>query len=321
MEDNQSNESNDIQLEPTTMNTSVVDMKEQNQHEVTGDNGVKLVNIPPFLNEDPELWFAQIEGYFHINGVTSDLSRFFTVTTSLDVETLRRVSDLVKKPPEDDKYETLKREIIQQLHSLKRHQLILLLIGMDGSNKRPSELLQMMKVLTASHMLDFELQYYWLRKLPKNIQRILKTCNMDDVNKLAKLADSIIDNIPKLQNVDSKTTNSQNDSSEESGLNARITALEESGLDARITALEESGLDARMTALEESLQQVETRLTGLNIEIYNRSSSRQRKRQRSSSKEQVVSQPVIQNFCYYHLKFGALANNCIQPCNFAESQQ
>ncbi|XP_037950872.1 uncharacterized protein LOC119681682 [Teleopsis dalmanni] len=321
MEDNQSNESNDIQLEPTTMNSSMVDMKEQNQHEVTGDNGVKLVNIPPFLNEDPELWFAQIEGYFHINGVTSDLSRFFTVTTSLDVETLRRVSDLVKKPPEDDKYETLKREIIQQLHSLKRHQLILLLIGMDGSNKRPSELLQMMKVLTASHMLDFELQYYWLRKLPKNIQRILKTCNMDDVNKLAKLADSIIDNIPKLQNVDSKTTNTQDDSSVESGLNARITALEESGLDARITALEESGLDARMTALEESLQQVETRLTGLNIEIYNRSSSRQRKRQRSSSKEQVVSQPVIQNFCYYHLKFGALANNCIQPCNFAESQQ
>ena len=103
-------------------------------------DAVTMIKLPQFYSNDPELWFTQIDKLLHVNRITSDLSKYYTVITSLDPETLHQIADVPKNPPEKDKYEKLKRELIARFGENKERQLLKLVTGIDLSNKRPSQL-------------------------------------------------------------------------------------------------------------------------------------------------------------------------------------
>ncbi|XP_037959352.1 uncharacterized protein LOC119688758 [Teleopsis dalmanni] len=256
-------------------------------------DAVKLTNLPSFLQTDPELWFTQVDGLLHINRITSDLSKFYTVITALDGETLRQVSDIAKNPPATGKYETLKNELISRFGESRQKQLIKLLTDLDVSNKRPTQLLREMRDLAASNMFEDALSALWLQRLPSNIRCILSACSSKDVNQMAELTDRITDNMPTPHYVMATA----------SAINRRSNT-------------EESTLEARVTALEISLQQVVSKLSEIAIELRRPANSQGRSRARSSSRTQFKSQREDRKVCYYHIKFGTAATKCLKPCEF-----
>lgn len=70
------------------------------------------MELPPFYQADPRLWFAQVDLVFANFNITSDTTRFRYVATQLSGETLRSVSDLVLNLPTENKYESIKRRVI-----------------------------------------------------------------------------------------------------------------------------------------------------------------------------------------------------------------
>ncbi|XP_039309591.1 uncharacterized protein LOC120358675 [Solenopsis invicta] len=78
-------------------------------HDVNGISAHALTNlkIPPFWKDDPALWFAQIEMAFEISRISSDKTKFNYTVLNLDQSVMPFVSDIVRKPPEERKYETL----------------------------------------------------------------------------------------------------------------------------------------------------------------------------------------------------------------------
>lgn len=83
----------------------------------SSNRGVSLISsrhveLPPFYQADPRLWFAQVDLVFANFNITSDTTRFRYVATQLSGETLRSVSDLVLNLPTENKYESIKRRVI-----------------------------------------------------------------------------------------------------------------------------------------------------------------------------------------------------------------
>jgi hypothetical protein len=56
------------------------------------------VRVPPFWPEEPEIWFAQIEGQFAISGITSDATKFNYIISQLDNKYSREVKDIIINP-------------------------------------------------------------------------------------------------------------------------------------------------------------------------------------------------------------------------------
>lgn len=74
----------------------------------------ELVGLPVYINDDPRIWFSKLESLFSLNSVTSDDYKFNTVVASLDSNVLRKVREAVTNPPATEKYENLKKMLLEK---------------------------------------------------------------------------------------------------------------------------------------------------------------------------------------------------------------
>ena len=70
------------------------------------------LKLPTFWTTQPEVWFAQVEAQFALNGITTDKTKYFYVLASLDQEMATRLLDLISSSAYDSKYVTLKDWLI-----------------------------------------------------------------------------------------------------------------------------------------------------------------------------------------------------------------
>lgn len=70
----------------------------------------KKIKVPSFSPEDPELWFALLEGQFESQGITDDNIKFTNVTNNLDPQYAKSVKDIIINPPSMNRYEKIKTE-------------------------------------------------------------------------------------------------------------------------------------------------------------------------------------------------------------------
>lgn len=101
----------------------------------------KVFKPPPFWKKDPELWFAQLESLFYRSNVSSDTAKFHCIVSSIESEILSTVGDLVKKPPDTDKYLTIKKRLVTHFEDTKQQRLRKFLSDLELGNKKPSFLL------------------------------------------------------------------------------------------------------------------------------------------------------------------------------------
>lgn len=152
------------------------------------------IKIPPFWKADPDLWFLQIEAQFTSCGIRADLSKYNQIVGKLDTDTLTAVSDIVKNPPVNNKYETLKNRLTHQFADSDRKKLKTLFNDLSLVDEKPSDLLRKMKDKSCNKVGNDLLLELWTNRLPQQIQAIL-SCSTEPLEQQVLMADKIYETI------------------------------------------------------------------------------------------------------------------------------
>lgn len=150
--------------------------------------------VPPFWPEEPEIWFAQIEGQFAISKITLDATKFNYVIGQLDQQFSREVKDIIINPPATDKYEKLKTELIKRLSASHEKKVKQLLMHEELGDRKPSQFLRHLQSLAGPKVPDDFLKTIWTSRLPRSIQTVLAGKSAtESLEDLADLADRVHD--------------------------------------------------------------------------------------------------------------------------------
>lgn len=152
-------------------------------------NAVKI-RVPPFWKNDPQLWFLQLEAQFTLCNIVSDLTKFNTVVGNVEAHFLDPVKDLIRNPPANNRYETIKTRLTTKFEESDSTKIRTLLNELTLGDLKPSDLLHKMQDLSCGKVGDDLLQILWLQRLPSNIQAVL-ACSTDPLQTLATMADKI----------------------------------------------------------------------------------------------------------------------------------
>ncbi|XP_028037813.1 uncharacterized protein LOC114248686 [Bombyx mandarina] len=242
------------------------------------------VRVPPFWPEEPEIWFAQVEGQFAISGITSDTTKFNYVIGQLDHQFSKEVKDIIISPPATDKYEKLKLELIKRLSASHDKKVKQLLMHEELGERRPSQFLRHLQSLAGPTVPEEFVKTIWTSRLPRNIQTVIAAQPTSSLEVLADLADKIQDIATPAPQV----------------------------------AAAQAGPGSTMDAMAREIAELRKQLQNLSSQLNSqdrRSRSTQR-RDRSRSMTRSVSNYRRFPECYYHFKFGSNARNCIKPCDF-----
>lgn len=243
------------------------------------------VRIPPFWPEEPEIWFAQVEGQFAINKITSDLTKFNYIIGQLEHQYAKEVKDIIVSPPADNKYDKLKAELIKRLTASKEKKLKQLLMHEELGDRKPSCFLRHLQSLAGPNISDEFLKTIWTSRLPHGMQTVLagqsSTAALEDLADLADRVNDLATATPSVSSV---------------GQSSPSSII--------------SDLTREVAELRRQLQKLTTQQSGRSKFRTARSRNRSSSRQRSQSNYRKF--PV----CWYHSKFGEKASKCVQPCDY-----
>lgn len=238
---------------------------------------VSAVVIPPYISEDPALWFHMLESTFELatpKAITESKTKYNHVVAHLPPPIATMVRDVIISPDGSDPFKNLKEEIIKRCGETKSQEIRRLLAGEQLGDRKPSELLRVMQRRAENHNVsDTLLLELFLQQLPSNAQFILASVQDITPVKAAEIADKILDiQPPQVSAV--YATNSHADSE----------------------------LMKELKLLREE------------VAFLRRSRSHSRSRSRSNFRQK---NPVFnKDFCWYHQKFNSKAKKCIPPCTF-----
>ncbi|XP_036327177.1 uncharacterized protein LOC118739777 [Rhagoletis pomonella] len=259
------------------------------------------IHLPKFTRANPHLWFAQVERSFRLHGINEDVDKFDLVTVQLEEEVLLAVEDLVARPPASEKYEVLKKRLLEKFAESPESKLRRLLQGGGTAGLKPSEVLAHMRRLAPDPSSESIILTLFLSELPQSIRPLLTVWEETDLHKLAKIADKM------LEAIGTNTT-------------FAVASTPPKVPDEAVNAVAPAGASKNindsvrlLTQKVDSLQNDIKRLQSVN-----RSQNRPRSRTRSQSPG--PGQPSRQTdghrdrLCYYHQKFGDAARKCRPPC-------
>lgn len=240
------------------------------------------LRLPQFWNENPSLYFSQVEANFQLSGITQESTKYCSLIASLDQQTMLSIADLVRKPDVEKPYTTVKNRLIEVFEISDTKKIQTLLQDLTLGDRKPSALLRHMRDLAGDGFSEQVIKSIWLAQLPATVQSVLSVSS-EKLDNLAGLADKIVE-------VTSSST-SCNEVKRETSLQNEIVMLKN----------EISSLKNQI----ENLQQ--NRKT--NFRPKNRNFDNQRKLSGDLTQKQS-------KFCWYHFKYAEKAHKCIKPCAF-----
>ena len=243
-----------------------------------------IVKPPEFWKKSPNLWFAVLEAEFETSNIRSDSKKYFTVLKGLDEKTINKISDIVKDPPETDKYLTIKKALISRTSESENSKFQKLLQNLDLGDRKPSELLREMKTLAGDQVSEQIVKQLWLQRLPSNISVIL-TISSEPLDNIANMADKIIETYSHNITINSLTSESK---------------IKNNNL------FEVNDLVNQINELKSEVQYLKRSRSRSND--YNRKS----RSKSNNNNENRKDKP----FCWYHYRFKNNATKCVSPCSF-----
>ncbi|KAG8233584.1 hypothetical protein J437_LFUL000995, partial [Ladona fulva] len=243
------------------------------------------VKLPPFWPDRPNIWFAPSHSQFAISGITSDVTKFHHVVSQLDARYALEVEDNIINPPAEDPYQQLRRELIRRLSASEEQRVRQLIGEEDIGDRKPSQFLRHLRSLAGTTAIqDSILRQLWMRRLPANTQAILAAQSDLSMDKLAELADKIVEiSLPPQQAVYATTAAPP--------LEEFLQKIE--ALSAQVAALSSRGPP-------------------------NNRRARSRSRGPSSNRARPNKPPAHTGWCWYHSTFKDRARKCEAPCTFAK---
>lgn len=277
--------------------TSNADLKKDEQ-EVSGVSAT--LRIPPIWRDRLRLWFAQFEAIVspHKKG---DKAMYELVIGQLERQDIDEIADIILRPPATDKYEALKKRLLQVYEESEQRQVQRLLSEMELGDMKPSQLLRRMKNLAGDNISDSALRIMWTNHLPQSVRAVLAVSDniakKSDIDDLAQMADKILEHSHPPTIAAVSTCTSQATTHE-------MTITEK--------------LTEKIDLLTREIAELKTNQSSYrHRRPFRRYRSRSRTPSRSRSNRNDSS---FQNdrTCYYHRKFGKQAQRCTRPCNFED---
>lgn len=247
--------------------------------------------IPEFWCDQPRLWFVQCEAILGPQKLSDD-ARFNLVVAKLGKDVIQQVSDILLKPPETKKFEALKARLLVVYEESENRQFQKLLSEMQLGDQKPSQLLRRMKDLARGKIPDETLIIMWQGHLPSSVRAVLAVSEVKDLEKLAAIADKIME-----------TTRPLNDVSE-------VQATSTSNNDIAFILSEISKLSLQMDGMQRGRSKLRNNY--------------QTNRYRSASRGRNYTRrtPECADWlCYYHYKFRNRAQKCVEPCSWKKINQ
>ena len=263
------------------------------------------VRIPPFSPAEPELWFTIVERSFAASGIKEEETKFGHVLGALDSRYTVEVKDIIMKPPATAPFTKLKEELIKRLSSSQEKKTLQLLEDAVMGDRKPSQFLRCLRDLAGAAVNDGFLRTVFVSRLPEAIKPVLATQKDASLDKLAEVADAIMDSLSATPR---QLHEAQATTSLEATLNVKMAQL---ALNMRqeIAAIVRQEIEGARIFQQQHQQS-----------RYSRPFSRSRSRPRSLPRTRSPSRdrhPPDSDTCWYHLTFGARAKKCQQPCKYS----
>lgn len=237
---------------------------------------------PSFWASNPTMWFTVLEADFEFSGIRSDNRKFLAVVRSLDEKTINKIADIVTHPPETEKYDSLKKALIDRISPSEDSNLQKLLKDIQLGDRKPSELLREMQTLAGTQVSNELVKRLWFQRLSHQATSIL-TISKEPLESLATMADKIVEtyqfNSSHIMSIDPNIPSSSSTSNNTT-----------------------SDLVAQINELRREVKNLKTSFT--------------KKRDRSKSPK-GKSQTGL---CFYHQRFKTKALKCTQPCSWVNHE-
>lgn len=272
------------------MRPSPASMRHENESTAARRPKINL-KVPPFSPEDPEIWFALLEGQFTNFGIEDDETKFTQVTVNLDLVHAREVKDIIINPPAQNRYQKIKTELIRRLTASHEKKVRQLLTHEVLGDRKPSQFLRHLQDLAGPSVPADFVKTIWCQRLPSNVQTVLASQPSLSPEQLADLADNIQDIVSPCNVAATSSTHGSNISDEIAELRRMVEQL--------AVKVDEQARSFRAQAPGRSRRHESAR---------HRSRSRPRSRSTSDHRKYPV--------CWYHHTFGSKASKCIKPCEF-----
>ncbi|XP_063365143.1 uncharacterized protein LOC134653681 [Cydia amplana] len=254
--------------------------------------------IPDFWQDQPRLWFLQVEAVL-AQQKAGDQSNYNMVIAKLGKQAIQQVADILEKPPEENKFATLKARLLSVYEETEAKRLQQLMSDMELGDQRPSQLMRKMKDLARDKIPDETLTYFWQGHLPPSVRAVVASADSKKIETLASIADKVMETFKPNEVAAIQSTSRQ---SRQSSPTDFITA-ELAKINNRINQLELANIQGRGG-------------TGRNSRRQGRARSRSRNNSRSSSQDSKNQDWL----CFYHYRFKAKAYKCVQPCGWKGPQ-
>jgi hypothetical protein len=243
------------------------------------------VKIPIYNNIDPALWFAMCESTFALatpKAITDPVTKYNYCVAHLPPDTASLVRDIILRQRTETSYDELKAAITERCGESSTQEIRKLLAGEQLGDRKPSELLRVMKRRAEKHdVSDSLLLELFLQQLPSNVQTILASVESLKPEQAASTADRILE----------------------------VTPMQVS------TISQNSASNADYESLSKEIRKLRNEVSFLRR---NRSRSFSRKR---FGRKRSPSVKNASNFCWYHRKFDENAQKCVPPCSFKGNEQ
>lgn len=239
------------------------------------------LKVPPFWADEPELWFAQLEGQFSLGGITKDDTKYAYVLSHIETKHAKEIKDVITNPPATGKYETIKKALIQRLSISQEQQMRQLLEHEEMGDRRPSQFLRHLQALAHTAIPEQLLRTIWMGRLPSQLQAILATRTADNLTEVAEQADRV---------------------HEVTCRSAVVASVQ--------PTTKGPSLEDQIKQLTKQVADLKGQLTKANKE------NKKRSRSQSRPKTQPLEGTAADGICYYHRRFKENAQKCTQPCAY-----
>ena len=258
-----------------------------------------------YYQDEPELFFAQMEAKFREKEINSQEAKFSKAISKLPHSIAMEVKDIIFHPPQIDPFNALKAAVIERTSLSKQERIKHLLHREHLGDRKPTQLLRAMRSLVDINYSDSLLKQIFLERLPAYILPMLAMSEDQNIDSLAQKADRIIEasaySSPQVAMVASQPDQLVY------GVNSSVRSPPHS---------EEA--DARLKKCEEKNSQLEAKIDNLTEKIGDLVNLLAQKNQPPTYRPR---RPVRNGFCQYHSKFGTRAFRCVAPCSFNTNQK
>lgn len=167
-------------------------MEPRNYTLVQSEDGCFIgLHAETFWRNRPELWFRKIEAQLSNCNIDNDTQKFNVLVSLLDEKTALEVKDIIVDPPDFDKYDCLKEQLLKRVTAKNEEEAKKKMIAEPMGDRKPSEFYRDLNMLAGCYVRDDFVEQVWFECLPSKIRAVVECLKEYTIDTQAKIADRI----------------------------------------------------------------------------------------------------------------------------------